>query len=384
MGARASWVGARLRRGAQRSLASTTIALGCAPDLEPELGELVARGEHVEVWASEGLEVCGGNVEHMDRFVERFRDVVGPRPEAEALHRYHVLDDEDWEDWAAAGGCPVGVGGCVMQGRTVYARVVPSAHELVHAEIAADGHLLFEEGIAEVFGDGPPDAWPFTYDLEDALELGDARLPSEAYERAAHFSRFMIDRHGIDGFLRLRDSTTRGDSLDGLERAFESALGTSLQRELAAYDEHPAWCRNAGYRYGLVDCEMPVTPWLDERSFEATVELSCASDDVLGPLHGEIFVLLAFEVTRFDKYDVALEAAGTDAARAWIVKCGSRCRGWPGDDPEHPLEPPQIVIDVRVGEPREAILYPGRYWIRLFRPVSAPGELSLRIDGQGW
>jgi hypothetical protein len=365
------------------SLALLAIMLGCAPDLEPELGEFVARGEHVEVWASEGLEVCGGNVEHMDRFVKRFREVVGPRPEAEALHRYYVLDEEDWADWADVGGCPENVAGCAVQRRTIYARVAPSTHELVHAEIAADGYSLFEEGIAEVFGDGPPDAWPLSYEIVGLLQLRDAKLPSGAYERAAHFARFLIERHGIDGFLRLRDATVRDDTFDELEWAFETTLGSSIERELAAYQGYTAWCQNAGYRLALLECETPPTPWTDERSFVERVDLTCANEDVLGPFHGEIFAFRAFEVVQLEEYDIELEATDTAKARAWIVKCGSRCRGWAGDGVEYPLEPPQIVIEAHAGERREAILYPGRYWVRMSRPADEPGEVTLHIEGHG-
>lgn len=369
------------RTPAWRSRAGLAIALGlaCAPEFEPEIGAFVERGEHVEVWASEGLEVCGGNVAHMDRFVERFREVVGPRPEAEALHRYYVLDADDWEDF---GWCD-DLAGCTVERRTIYARRLPSRHELVHAEIAAGGHSLLEEGIAEVFGDGPPDAWPFGHDLADALELGDERLPFDGYERAAHFSRFLIDRHGIDGFLRLRDATRNGDGREALEHAFETTFGRPFAGELAMYDGYPAWCQNAGYRFALIECELPVTPWRSELSFVETVDLSCADADVLGPFDGESFTFLAVEVARLDEYDIDVEAEGTDDARAWIVKCGSRCRGWPGDDPEYPLEPPQIVIEVRTGELRQATLYPGKYWIRLSRPVDSPGEVTLRLEGRG-
>lgn len=369
---------ARTRARAWGSWAGLALAVGCAPELEPEIGALVERGEHVEVWASDGLEVCGGNVAHMDRFVERFREVVGPRPEAEARHRYYVLDEEDW---ALLGWCD-DLAGCTIERRTIYARRLPSRHELVHAEIAAGGHSLLEEGIAEAFGDGPPDAWPFTYDVEEALDLGDARLPFEGYQRAAHFSRFLIDRYGIDGFLRLRDSTSKGEGREALARAFEVAVDRSLESELIAYEGYAAWCQNAGYRLALLECELPVTPWRSELSFVETVELTCAGADVLGPFDGEIFTYRALEMPLAAKLDIEVEAEGTDDARAWIVKCGSRCRGWPGDDPDYPLEPPQIAVEVRLGEPREATLYPGRYWIRMSRPVGSPGALTLRVEGR--
>jgi hypothetical protein len=357
------------------------LAFSCA-DPEPLIGELVARGAHVELWASEGLEVCGGNVEHMDAFVDRFREVVGPRPEAEPMRRYHVLDADDWEDWIDSGRCRPGAGGCTAQRRTVYARLVPSTHELVHAEISASRHHLFEEGIAAVYGEGRPTAWPGFYDITDAIDLGAGMLPFEAYERAAHFSRFLIDRHGIDGFLSVRDATARGDGWTALDRAFHAALGASLDDEIEAYERFTPWCVRAGYQVALVECGLPASPWRNERSFEETVDLTCTNDDVLGPYEDEAFVLRSFEITARDEYAIEVDAEGLHDARVWIVKCGSRCRGFPGDDPAYPYEPPQIAFEVSAGEPQARTLYPGKYWLRFSRPVESVGEVTLRIEGQ--
>lgn len=353
--------------------------LGCAPEREPELGSFVARGEHVEVWASDGIEVCGGNVEHMDRFVEAFRDFVGPRPEAE-FHRYYVLDGDDWEELDR---CRDGATGCVVRHRTVYARMIPSTHELVHAELGAGGHTLLEEGIAEVFGNVDPDRMPLGYEILDALEHGNNDLPFEAYQRAAHFTRFLLDQHGIDAFLKLRDATSLGDDADRLDEAFDEALGISLDEALADYAEFPELCFNAGYRPPMVECAAPSSPWQDATTFTETVDLSCGSPDVLGPFGGEIFTLRAFEVAKLDEFSIEIDAEGTDEARAWVVKCDSECARLPREDREYPFEPAQTVIEARVGQPREALLYPGKYWLRLARPADAPGPITLRITARG-
>ncbi len=369
----------RTRRSGALSVSSLLAVLGCAPDreLEPELGSFVVRGEHVEVWASEGIEVCGGNIEHMDRFVEAFRQLVGPRAEAEPRRRYYVLDEGDFEELDRCGD---GASGCTVQSRTIYGRNVPSTHELVHAEISAVRHTGFEEGLAEVFGDAEPDNMPILYDIQDVLEHGNFDLPFAGYQRAAHFTRFLIDRHGIDGFLALRDATRPTDGPAELASVFEDVLDSNLGRELVEYEEYPDFCFNAGYRFPLMECSVPPSPWQDANTFVETVDLSCGNDDVLGPFEGELFALRAFEIDELGAYSIEVEAEGAPRARAWVVKCDSECAHLPRDDREYPFEPAQIAIEVGIYTPQAELLYPGKYWLRFSRPVDAPGKLTLRIS----
>jgi hypothetical protein len=272
-------------RGSLLSPAVVTSMLGCTPELEPELGEFVARGEHVEVWASEGLEVCGGNVEHMDRFVERFREVVGPRPEGEEVHRYYVLDEADWLETA----CPERSEGCTAARRTVYTRVgIPVLHELVHAEIYGRHDSYLEEGIAELYGSPKLASAPGERSVEEGIDIRGIHIPAEDYPRAAHFARFLVDRHGIDGFLRVRDRTAADSGYEAVDRAFEAELGVSLDAELDDYYEgYPDWCLDVGYRVPLVECELEARPWVDG-AYEMAVDLACDSPETLGPFHDEV------------------------------------------------------------------------------------------------
>lgn len=352
--------------------------LGCAPELEPELGELVARGEHVEVWASEGLEVCGGNVEHMDRFVERFREVVGPRPEAEALHRYHVLDEEDWEILEELGGCPRGSAGCTAGRRTVYARGVPYVHELVHAEIYGRHDSYLEEGIAELFGSPKLGSSPGQASVEEGIDVRGVYLDYEHYPRAAHFARFLVDRHGIDGFLRVRDRTTAESDYDAVDRAFEAALGVSLDAELDRYETYPDGCLDAGYRMPLVECALPAWPWIDGE-YELALDLACDSPDAMGPFRGEHFGLGAMQVDELGIYEIEYLAPGAEDAMAWIVKCDSECAERPREDRPDPWEPPFSVTVIPGGLRTEIRLYPGKHWLRLARPSDSPGPVTLRV-----
>jgi hypothetical protein len=357
------------------SLALLAIMLGCAPDLEPELGEFVARGEHVEVWASEGLEVCGGNVEHMDRFVKRFREVVGPRPEAEALHRYYVLDEEDWEQTACDGTS----GGCTVARRSVYSRIgIPHLHELVHAEIYGRHDSYLEEGIAELYGSPKLASIPGERTVEEGIDVRGIRLPAEDYARAAHFARFLVDRHGIDGFLGVRDRTSAELDYDGVDRAFQSVLGVSLDAELEDYADHPDWCLNAGYRIPLVECDLPALPW-DDGEYEMTVDLACEAPHTLGPFHDEVFALGAMEITEPAIYEIDYHAPGTEGAMAWIVKCDSECADRPRGDRELPWEPPFTIVVAFEGLHVVSQLHPGKYWLLLARPSDAPGMASLRV-----
>lgn len=346
------------------------------PELEPELGEFVARGEHVEVWASEGIEVCGGNVEHMDRFVARFREVVGPRPEAEAVHRYYVVDEEDWLETA----CREASQGCTVKGRTIYTRAgIPYLHELVHAEIYGrhDGYL--EEGIAELYGSPKLTRSPGEGSVEEGIDLRGIYIPADDYPRAAHFSRFLVDRHGIDGFLRVRDRTSAQSDYASVDWAFESALGVSLDAELERYASYPDRCLDAGYRIPLVECELEALPW-DEGEHELAIELECGSPDTLGPFHGEIFALGAMEIGELAVYEIGYRAPGAADAGVWIIKCDSECAEPPREDREHPWEPGFTVVAVRDGQRVEHQLYPGKYWLRLARPSEAPGMATVTVS----
>jgi hypothetical protein len=354
---------------------------GCAPDLDPRIGEFVARGEHVEVWASEGLEVCGGNVELMDRFVKRFREEVGPRPEAEALHRYHVLDEDDWAELAEIGVCPEDAGGCTVERRTVYARVgIPSLHELVHAEIYGEHDSYLEEGIAELYGCPKLGGMPGERSVEAGLDIRGAYIPHGDYARAAHFSRFIVDRHGIDGFLRVRDSTSTESDHGSVSRAFESRLGVSLDAELERYAETSEPCLDAGYRIALLECELPASPWREEDGgFELTVDLACDSPEVFGPFRDEIFGLGAMEIEEHGVYDIELDAPGTEEAVAWITACDSGCAAAPRAARASVVEPGFTVV-AKGGQRVSQRLRPGKYWLRLARPIDAPGVASLRVS----
>lgn len=363
-----------------RATAALILAIGCAPDLDPELGEFVARGEHVEIWASEGLEVCGGNVELMDRFVERFREVVGPRPEAEAMHRYHVLDEAAWEEWADVGGCPGAAGGCTVARRTVYSRVgIPSLHELVHAEIYGEHDSYLEEGIAELYGcptlAGRPDAGASA--VVDGIDVRGAYIPRGDYVRAGDFTAFLVERHGIDGFLRVRDATSTTSDYASVARAFAAALGGTLDAELERYAGRAERCAGAGYRVSLVECELPVTPPRADGEHEVSLELTCDSPDVLGPFRGEIFGLAAIELDEPGVYDLRLEAPGTDEARAWITACDAGCSALRGAGGGlHEPTPAAVVVGA---EPLSRTFHAGKHWLRLARPSEAPGSVTLGV-----
>lgn len=351
--------------------------VACAPDLEPKLGSFVERGEHIEVWASDGIEVCGGNVEHMDRFIERFREIVGEPPEAER-HRYYVLDDENYEHTP----CGELSKGCVAD-HDAYARlVIPLTHELVHAEIYGEHDSFLEEGIAVAFGDPEIGGHPVRGTVEEGLEVVGSLLPYEYYEIAGHFTRFMIDRWGVDGFLRVRKLTSYDSNYDDVDQAFRTALSVQLDDELKEHDGYPTLCVNAGYRFPMLECAIEPSPWTDDATFVESVDLSCSSPDVLGPFHGEIFTLRAFEIMELARYDVEFEAQGAEEASTWITKCDSECAELPREDREYPYEPAQIAVEIREGIPHDLLLYPGKYWIRMARPVEQPGPATLTVTAR--
>lgn len=357
-------------------------ALGCSPappDYEPEIGEFVERSQYIELWASPGMEVCGGNLAHMDRFIDGFRTLVGPREEAEDFHRFYLLDQEDWDSKGTCEHLPSEAGGCTVAQRTIYSRVVPTVHELVHAEITSGGHTFLEEGIAQVFSETSPNLFATGFDIEEGLDIGGGGLPFEGYERAAHFTRFLIERHGIDGLLALKDETSFGDDSAGIDGALKVSLDSSLDAELAAYEDYPELCFSAGYHTPLVECDLPPTSWVEPMLFQDSVDLQCTSERVLGPVNRRLYAFSAMEIETLGNYRIEVESPGTVDATVWIVKCGSECAHLPREDREYPFEPAAIAIEASAEQPQEQLLYPGKYRIRFLRPVDAPGTVTVRV-----
>jgi|GEM_PF-2218205 len=343
---------------------------GCQEtDFEPEFGRIVSAGDHVEIWASPGVEVCGGNVAYLDAFVEGLRERVGPHPEAEDSRRYYVLNEGDWrafDDAVDCRGCA-----CTTEHRTVYSRFgLPSAHEMVHAELFSGGHRFLEEGIAVALGGPLFENTPEDYDVEEGLS--EAWTVGEAYPRAGHFTRFLIDRHGIERFLAFKDASLHDPSYDRLSHISVETLGESLDELVAIYEREDADCRQPGYQEHLVECDGLLTPWSPtDYSFATEIEFetdfACEDGHVLGPVFDQIYVTRRFEVERPGSL-----YAYVDGGAVTIAQCDGSC------DADEFGRKRDALFQVSPRTTLEESIRPGRYTMRIWKPL-AVGRAPVRV-----
>lgn len=236
-------------------------------------------------------------------------------------------------------------------------------HELAHAvaEFAGlSGAQPFAEGFAEVFSDGIDLDMPR---LPIAEVLQRFKPHDDTYYTMALFARFLIERHGLDGFLDLLRATERDDDFARMSAAFTGVYGEPLEVAMTEFDAYPS-CSEMSNRIAAVDCNLPLQPW-DVGLLELTAEIDCSRDDVLGPTRaGHIYTTRAFEITTSALY--ALGTSEPDGLSFFrLVKCGS-C--WDSYDETFFDE----TFEIRA-------LTPGRYYLLMGRHIDAPGEISFVI-----
>ncbi len=355
--------------------------LGCQDvDDEPHFGRLVVVGESVEIWASPGMDVCGGNVAYMDAFVDALREEVGPHPANEDLHRVYVLNQQDWRAFDDAVDCRGA--GCTTASRTVYTSgFLPGSHELVHAELFTNGHRFLEEGLAVVYGGMLEEGSPRDYEIIDGLS--ESWVEPEAYARAGHFAKFVIDRHGIDAFMNAKDASSYGDSFDDVLEVFAQVLGEPAEELLAAYDALYARCRQPGYQAMLVECEQQPTPWTEEDyggpGIRWNLDFGCADGNTLGPTHdGRVYVTRAFELDR--EVEVLASLSAPEGVELTISRCDGSCTA-------NPLANPDINErwTIEVGRTHGEYLAAGRYTAKISKPIEmAPAPVEIWVRQFEW
>lgn len=291
---------------------------------EPHFGRPVSQGEHVEIWASPGVEVCGGNLEYLEAFVDALRAEVGADPGPQDRHRYYVLNDEDWKQYGDVCGAE-----CTSANRSVYTLdALPSRHEMVHAELSTKGHRFFEEGLAVVYGEPIFNQSPTRSELLDGLR--EPWAASRAHGRAGHFASFVIARRGIEAFMRVKDASRPGDSLAELSDIFVDELGEPLEPLLLDYEEYEDECSPPGYQALLVECDQTPTPWSVTEDgalqIEFDVDFGCSDSDVLGPYDGRIYVTRALELQQ--RTEVLLAVSGGQGVEVRVSRCDGSCAPW--------------------------------------------------------
>ncbi|MDC0721951.1 hypothetical protein [Nannocystis bainbridge] len=335
------------------------------------------RGRQVEVEADAGLQMCGGTLEHMDRFVEWFAGASGlPLPDEPRIS-YRWMTPEHYARRNPCAGMPA----CAL-GRTVYATEMPHEHELVHA-VASDlglAHPFFVEGLAMAFEGGARDARP----TDDEPQAGDGDkaapmsrvltalrgrslwLPGEYYFVAGAFTRYLIDRFGLDLHLEFYRRTWYADSYRTLARAFRAVFGTTLEQTVVEFEAERADCYYSGYRFKTFECEAPELAWDGDR-LARSLTLDCEDDTAIGAAGVNVRTLHSFEVAATGRFRVELRDSG--AVRATIGSCGGCERA--------------SLVRLLAGEVREVELPAGRYFLRAETEAAAPVTFGVVVEKLG-
>ncbi|MCY1056182.1 hypothetical protein [Nannocystis sp. SCPEA4] len=354
----------------------TAFMTGCTETYE-------VRGRQVVVEADAGLTMCGGTLEHMDRFVERFAAEIGLPLADGPWIEFRWLTPEHFAARNPCGGMPA----CALI-RTVYASEIPHEHELVHSAASDLGlaHPFFVEGLAMAFEGGTRDAKPTddepdeagSEDGEDgeatarprvleALRAPYAWLPGEYYMLAGAFTRYLIDRFGLRLHLEFYRRTWYADRYRGLAREFLSVFGVTLEEVVLDFEAERADCHYAGWRFKLLECEAPELAWDDQR-LARNFTLDCDDAAAVGVAGVDVRTSHSFTVATPGRFRVELRER--DGVRAMLGSCGG-------------CERPALARLRAADGPQELELPAGRYFLRAEAAASDPvtfGVVMERID----
>lgn len=204
---------------------------GCGDGKRPPDEE----SDFVDLYLEDGIEICGGQLDAYDRFLERIFEFYAGDDPGDIRIPMHVLEDP---------GCPGGQS-CAEGGVVWLSQNFAQYHELVHVmQGSVDGESIpsLEEGTAE--GLGP--LIPIAYEAEYLADLDpDFLFASQAgdvdYPHAGAFTRFLIDRQGIDVFRQFFRSMGKIDEFDELKyrSEFDAAFGEDLDDAWTIFRSEP-------------------------------------------------------------------------------------------------------------------------------------------------
>ncbi|MBK8238797.1 MAG: hypothetical protein IPK74_24995 [Deltaproteobacteria bacterium] len=344
------------------------------PDIEWE-------GEHLR--AGGDLEgVCEGNLSYMDALVGELQQRLGT-PGVGLVDFYYLANGED----ELSGHCRADdshlLVGCTNSRQEVFSVQIPMEHELVHGVHAEVGfsHRFLEEGLAEYLGDDgvlPGRGQPMGT-VAEALAAATAHgLPLGDYARAGHFVAFLDNELGTNAAMERIDALGFGDSVEKVEVELGRGVEGGFPALDAAYAAEPA-CAQSSYRNAEPMCNV-ATPLFEQctsswdASADVEIDVDCADAAVLGPRDDEIWTYRTLEVPRAGTYTLLATAQADQVAGGLVLKrCAGGCEAAP------------IAFSIqRDGDfllPDDVDLEPGRYLVRLARPVDEPATIRLRFAG---
>lgn len=326
---------------------------------KPHVPEPIWKGEHLYYGTTRHETVCRGSFFRQEQHVVGLAALLGASL-PEVIH-YTWVTEANLPDYCEGRGS---LRGCSYDDAPyVFSIKSFHHHELAHAVAGLaglDGPIPFAEGFAEVFNDG---GQPDTDRLPIEGVLRNFESDGPGYYTMGLFSRFLIERHGLDVFADFLRSTDRTTTFAQFSPIFEDIFGEPIETAMTDFETYPS-CSEMDNRIAVVDCNLPLEPWQGQTVI-LSATLGCGQDDVLGPTADNLMLTTrAFRVEQAGSYAFAPSTPeGVSGFR--VIKCGS-C--WDS-------------FDVTLASDATAThdLTPGRYYVLFGREVDSPAELSLEL-----
>lgn len=344
-------------------VASTTV--GCQEQELPHFGTLRYQSDAFEVWASDDLEACGGTYEYTERWLAAFRKRVGDYGNP-GKHTFYWLSAEDFGHEP----CSSGIACAYPYSNVIYSTVIPAEHEIVHTQLDAQPPSVLGEGAAEVFGSIESLYTTEVVSLEPLLD--EERISGLSYQTAGRFSRFIIERYGLDDYFALYDALDGSQGHDAFAVGVEEALGIGLP-ELVESFEQSSPCSVDRWRFFDHECSsLPLTAWKSPTRWTDTIDLSCTADDVIGPRRGLVWTLRGLGVEHAGLYQLTIESSDPTAQVA-IFSCDVNC--FDG----RPVRPTPST-SVATGGTVSVLLDAGRHWVRVEHAADSDAPVAVLIE----
>lgn len=347
---------------------STHWPLSVALSLACDLPDVSDEGRHVRIAADPGLHLCAGSLAHMDEFVHRLSAEFGILPPIDDDRiLYYWLDPDDF---STRSSCSQGPDGCEREG-TVYARVAPLNHELVHAVTHRVGHPppFFVEGLATAYGglgSIRQASMNLAPDVMATIEAPNSR--SVDYVAAGAFTSFLVMKYGVDAYLKLYTALPSDAKAREVDVVFRAMLGVPLDESVRNFEEAFGACSQAESDAKVVECAAPELPW-DGPRMTLYRRVSCDQEDALGPYEKDHVVVLYTVVipeTGLYEIKVVTERADGPPVAITLVPCG-----WCGSGPS-------VTASSSAGHVTTK-LHAGRHSMRLLRTSSAATSMGFSL-----
>ena len=335
----------------------------CTGACTPDFPEPIWKGEFLEYASTVEGEVCAGSWTVQDRYVETLAKLLGTTIDAPLNYAY--ISESERQQYCFDSDLL----GCYYENKA-YSKYAVHFHELAHgvADLSGmRGPVAFQEGFAEVFGNGQ-----YSDDeLRPAEEvLRDFDHASGSYYTAGLFVRFLIERHDLGLLVAFMRQTDEKTPWDKIEKTFQEVFHESLDDALLEFDAYPT-CTMWNNRVALVECDLPPLPW-DGGTWQASTDLECTDDDVMGPVpDGDNMLQWTTRGVIIDKdgdYLAVVEAGPAGESGVRITRCAS-C--WDSVD-----------ALVRAGDSRTVYLTAGQYYVTFVRDTRETERLAFSLSRQ--